>query len=265
MYLVDMSELNTIERQQEIVRLTQLQGKVSVKDLSSRFAVSEVTIRNDLSILDRKKLLVRSRGGAMINSQLGRELSLKEKSHHRLALKQQLGREAAKLIGDDEQILLDSGTTTQEVAANLVDRNNLVVMTNGLNIALELAQAEQVQVMLTGGVLRKKSMSFYGHLAEKSLQDFHFNKLILGVDGFDLKTGLATHFEKEAILNRIMCEIASEIIVVTDSSKFNARAFHRICPMQRIHTLVTDDGIPDEYVQALQRQGVRLHLVKQSK
>ena len=160
-----MSGLNTIERQQQIVRLTQQHGKVSVKELSERFAVSEVTIRNDLGLLDRKKLLVRSRGGAMVNSQLSRELSLKEKSHHRHALKQQLGKAAALLVGDDEQILLDSGTTTQEVAANLVDRKNLVVMTNGLNIAMELSQAEAVQVMLTGGVLRKKSMSFYGHLA----------------------------------------------------------------------------------------------------
>ena len=113
-----MDMLNTIERQQEIVRLTQQQGKVAVKQLAQHFAVSEVTIRSDLAVLDQKKLLVRSRGGALINSELSRELSLKEKRHCYSALKQQLGQAVAALIHDGDRVILDSGTTTQQVAAN---------------------------------------------------------------------------------------------------------------------------------------------------
>ncbi|GAA0361066.1 transcriptional repressor AgaR [Bowmanella denitrificans] len=256
-----MDAFNSIERQQEILRQTQAQGKVSVKALAEQFKVSEVTIRNDLSVLDRKKLLVRSRGGAMVNSQLGRELSLKEKSGQNSALKQELGALAAQLVGEGERILLDSGTTTQEVAACLVDKEDLVVMTNGLNIATELARSDSVEVMLTGGTLRKKSMSFYGAIAERSLQNYNFSKLILGVDGFDLRTGIGTHFEKEAILNRLMCEMAEEIVVVTDSSKFERRAFHAICAIAQIHTLVTDSGIPQNYVDELDKLGIKLHLV----
>ncbi|MBN7827616.1 DeoR family transcriptional regulator [Bowmanella dokdonensis] len=256
-----MDMYNSIERQQEILRLTQAQGKVSVKELAGRFDVSEVTIRNDLAVLDKKKLLVRSRGGAMVNSQLGRELSLREKSHQHSALKQQLGRIAADLIQEGERIILDSGTTTKEVASCLLDREDLVVMTNGLNIATELAQSEKVEVMLTGGALRKKSMSFYGTIAERSLQNFNFSKLILGVDGFDLKTGIGTHFEQEAILNRLMCEMAEQVVVVSDSSKFDRRAFHVICAVQQIHTLVTDSGIPQNYVDELMRLGVELHII----
>ncbi|EGM76612.1 transcriptional regulator of sugar metabolism [Rheinheimera sp. A13L] len=256
-----MDNLNTIERQQEIVRLTQQLGKVAVRELADRFAVSEVTIRSDLAVLDQKKLLVRSRGGALINSELSRELSLKEKRHCYSALKQQLGAAAAGLIRDGDRVILDSGTTTQQVAAHLADHKDLIVMTNGLNIAMELAQKEEVEVMLTGGLLRKKSMSFYGNVAEKSLRDYNFNKLILGVDGFDLKAGLTTHFEKEASLNRLMCDIANEIIVVTDSSKFDQRAFHVICGSANIHSLVTDSGIPEQYAEHLTKQGVQLHII----
>jgi DeoR family transcriptional regulator of aga operon len=256
-----MDNLNTIERQQEIVRLTQQLGKVAVRELADRFAVSEVTIRSDLAVLDQKKLLVRSRGGALINSELSRELSLKEKRHCYSALKQQLGAAAAGLIRDGDRVILDSGTTTQQVAAHLADHKDLIVMTNGLNIAVELAQKEEVEVMLTGGLLRKKSMSFYGNVAEKSLRDYNFNKLILGVDGFDLKAGLTTHFEKEASLNRLMCDIANEIIVVTDSSKFDQRAFHVICGSANIHSLVTDSGIPEQYAEHLTKQGVHLHII----
>ena len=256
-----MEALNTIERQQEIVRLTNLQGKVSVAELSQRFGVSEVTIRSDLAVLDSKRLLVRSRGGAMVNDDLSRELSLKEKRQKHSELKQRLGRAAAALIKDDERIILDSGTTTEEVAANLREHKNLIVMTNGLNIALELSQVDKVEVMMTGGTLRKKSMSFYGAQAEQALKHYQFDKVVLGVDGFDLKTGLSTHFEAEATLNRLMCEVAREVVVVTDSSKFERRGFHLICSVMQVHTLVTDSGIPPLYVEELTRMGVQVHVI----
>lgn len=256
-----VENLNTIERQQEIVRLTQLQGKVSVAELSQRFGVSEVTIRSDLASLDSKRLVVRSRGGAMVNDELSRELSLKEKRQKHSDLKQKLGRAVASLIKDDERIILDSGTTTQEVAANLVEHKNLIVMTNGLNIAAELSAFEKVDVMMTGGLLRKKSMSFYGSQAEQALKNYQFDKVVLGVDGFDLRTGLSTHFEAEATLNRLMCEVAQQIIVVTDSSKFERRGFHLICAANQIHTLVTDAGIPEGYVEELTRMGVQVQII----
>lgn len=259
-----MNVLNTIERQQEIVRLTQQLGKVTVSELALKFGVSEVTIRSDLATLDQKQLLVRSRGGAIVNSELSRELSLKEKGSCFSTLKRALGAAAAEYVQNGDRLLLDSGTTTEQVAHHLKHHDDLIVMTNGLNIATVLSKSESVEVMLTGGLLRKKSLSFYGSAAEKSLTDYNFNKLILGVDGFDLKAGLTTHFEKEACLNRMMVEIASEVIVVTDSSKFDRQAFHVICPLMRIDRLITDTGIPERYAQALEQQGVQVHLIERN-
>ncbi len=258
-----METLNTIERQQEIVRLTQVQGKVSVIELSQRFGVSEVTIRSDLATLDSKRLVVRSRGGAMVNDDLSRELSFKEKRQKNSELKQRLGKAVAALIANDERIILDSGTTTEEVAANLSEHKNLIVMTNGLNIASELAGFDSVEVMMTGGLLRKKSMSFYGAQAEQALRHLQFDKVVLGADGFDLRTGLSTHFEAEASLNRLMCDVAREVIVVTDSSKFARRCFHLICSVNQVHTLVTDAGIPTDMIEELTRMGVQVHLISE--
>ena len=97
--------------------------------------------------------------------------------------------------------------------------------------------------------------------AEQALKHYQFDKVVLGVDGFDLKTGLSTHFEAEATLNRLMCEVAREVVVVTDSSKFERRGFHLICSAMQVHTLVTDAGIPPLYVEELTRMGVQVHII----
>ena len=104
-------------------------------------------------------------------------------------------------------------------------------------------------------------MSFFGQQAEKSLNHLHFDKVILGADGFDMKAGITAYFEPEASLNRLMCAASSEVIAVTDSSKFNRRGGHVICAAEDIHTLITDSGIPAEYSKWLAEAGVELHKV----
>lgn len=250
--------LNTIERRHDIVQATLELGKVTVEELSEKYGVSTVTIRSDLKILDQKELLVRTRGGAMASSPLGHELSIPEKTRKKNTTKQTLGRMAASLVEEGNKIILDSGTTTAEIAYGLRDFNRLVVMTNGLNVAQNLVDAEGVELLMTGGTLRRKSMSFYGRQAEEALYRLHFDKVFLGADGFDFQAGLTTHFEYEAILNRIMCEVSSEIIAVTDSTKFGKHGVHKIRPFDAINTLITDNGIPDAYAQSLENNGVRL-------
>lgn len=253
--------LNTIERRHEIVQLVFKQERVQVPELAQLFGVSTVTIRNDLNGLDEKGLLVRSRGGAVASSRLTQELSLKEKHDANRGIKERLGKFAASLIKDGESIILDSGTTTEEVAKNLTNHHGVVVMTNGLNVAHSLLNAPSVEVLMTGGTLRKKSLSFYGRQAEQHLQQYHFDKLILGVDGFEKDIGITTHFELEALLNRVMCEVSREIIVVTDSSKFNRKGVHKILSANEVNAVVTDSGIPVDIKTALENAGVQLHIV----
>ncbi|MFC3034601.1 transcriptional repressor AgaR [Pseudoalteromonas fenneropenaei] len=255
--------LNTIERRHEIVQLIATKGKVTVPELAAHFSVSTVTIRSDLNELDQRGLIVRAHGGAMASSRLSKELSVNEKHDANQAVKQRLAVAVAKLIEDGESIILDSGTTTEEVAKSLAQHQNLVVMTNGLNVAQQLVSADGVEVRMTGGTLRKKSLSFYGRQAESNLQQFHFDKVVLGVDGLDLELGITTHFEYEAHLNRVMCEAARTVIAVTDSSKFARRGLHKILALDELDILVTDHGLPEDYRQAFTQAGVRLILVEQ--
>ena len=254
--------LNVIERRSEIVRQTESKGKVGVEELSRQLSVSQVTIRNDLNALSSRGLVVRSRGGALASTRLTRELSVQEKSLDNFPRKRRLGRAVSDLIGYDARALvLDSGTTTEEVAICLREHSQLTVMTNGLNVASALAPAENIDVFVTGGHLRKKSMSFFGKHAEESLRYLHFDKCILGADGIDTEIGVSTYFDQEASLNRVMCRMASEIILVADSSKFGKRGAHIICALNEINTLVTDAGIPPDMAETLAEAGVNLVVV----
>ncbi|WP_371185639.1 transcriptional repressor AgaR [Thalassotalea maritima] len=253
--------LSTIERRQAIVDKVNESGKVDVPSLADEFSVSTVTIRTDLNDLHKKRMLVRSRGGAVAINKVARELSIKEKHTENQAIKEKLGKAVSALIKDGDSIIIDSGTTTQEVAKAIFKHENLVVMTNGLNIASELSKIDNIKVLMTGGTLRNKSLSFYGRQAEHSLDNLRFDKVILGVDGIELSAGISTHFEYEAALNRIMCERSKQIIAVTDSSKFNQAGFHIITPLESVDILVTDSNIPREYVEYFSQNHKKLILV----
>jgi DeoR family transcriptional regulator, aga operon transcriptional repressor len=254
--------LNTIERRQEILNIVNSIGKVTVEQLAEKFKTSAVTIRNDLNFLNKKSLLVRSHGGAVASERVHQELSIDEKHDENTIIKRAIGQFAASFIKPNQSIIVDSGTTTEEIVKNIGDQEGLRVMTNGLNIAYSLAKNPSVEVMMTGGTLRKKSASFYGRKAEEALSSLRFNTLFLGVDGFDINTGITTYFEPEASLNRVMCKIASEIIVVADSSKFGKNSVYVVTELQNISRLITDSGISDKLAAQLERENITLHVVE---
>jgi len=189
---------------------------------------------------------------------LSRELSIDEKTRSQNSVKRKIATLVRGLIDEGDAIILDSGTTTAEVALLLKDFENLMVMTNGLNVAQNLIGADGVDIHMTGGKLRQKTLSFYGRQAEDTVTQYHFDKLILGVDGFDIRVGVTTHFEYEANLNRVMCDNADRIIVVTDSSKFDRVSVYRIISPCKIDTLVTDCNLVDHHAQSLERDGVKI-------
>lgn len=254
--------MSTTERRHEIVQLAMTDGSVSVAGLANKFAVSDVTIRSDLNLLDERGMLIRTRGGAMASNRILRELSLVEKASEHSGIKRKLAERACDFIQEGDAIVLDSGTTTEEVARCLGRFQRLMVMTNGLNVAQVLAMTDGIELMMTGGAFRKKSQSFFGRHAEESLSRYHFDKVLMGVDGFDLAVGITTHFEYEAMLNRRMCEAAKEVIVIADSSKFDRTSLHKIRGFDEIDLLITDSGIPDKFVNTFERLGIRLAIVQ---
>ena len=175
--------------------------------------------------------------------------------------KQLIGKRAAELVHDGETIIFDSGTTTMEVARNLSGNSDLTILTNALNIAAILTGNPSCRVIMLGGLLRVKSLSLVGTQAEENLRNYSCDKLYLGVDGIESGYGITTPNIEEAHLNRIMIDVVNEVILVTDSSKFQRRSFAFISSIEKVQTIVTDKGIPEEEHKILTDMGIKVLLV----
>jgi DeoR family transcriptional regulator of aga operon len=174
-----------------------------------------------------------------------------------MSQKIRIGKAAAKLIKDSDTVIIDSGTTTLEIIRNLAPSlNNVTIISNALNIANQLVSNPNINLIIPGGILRKNSLSLIGPLAEKSFRNFYVDKVFLGVDGFDTTNGISTPNIEEAYLNQIMIDVAREVIIVTDSSKFLRKSLAFICALDRIDTVVTDEGILPEDKKRLEDAGI---------
>ena len=254
------SRLLTEERKRKIVELLANDGRVKVNDLARRFGVSTVTIRGDLDILSQNGSLVRSHGGAVQRQEHVPDypIEYKESLHH--AEKVRIGQAAAQLVQPGQTILLDSGTTTVELARHIKQSKikSLTVITHALNVAMELADEANITLVMIGGILRQVSRSFVGPQAERMLRDFHVDHCFLAVDGLDIEAGASTPDILEAQLNAIMLHSAREVTVVADASKIGRRSLSVIGPLSQIHRVVTDASVNERMVAVLQDRGIEV-------
>ena len=248
------------ERRRRILELLDTQERVTVDELVGRFGVSAVTIRGDLDALDALGAVVRSHGGALKRTDAPEDvpITVKETLHH--AEKVRIGHAAAQMIRDGETIMLDSGTTTAEVARQIrfLRLRSLNVVTNALNIAMELANLPHVRLIMIGGVLRQMSYSLAGPPAEQTLRGLHADRLFLGVDGLDPEIGLMTPDVVEAQLNTVMIQVSREVVVVADSSKFQRRSLSVIAKLDVVHKVITDTGVDPEVLAALHARSIEV-------
>jgi len=249
------------ERRRQIFELLQTEGRVIVRDLSKRFQTSLITIRKDLEHLHNQGQLQRTHGGALtIRNGAQNDRSLQEKGRVHRQEKIRIATAAVRLIREGQVVLLDSGTTTTAIARACRHFKNLTVITNATNIAAELDDTS-VDVILTGGILRKNSFSLVGPLAEESLRRLNADLLFLAVDGFDVTYGLTTPNLLEARVNRAMTEASRRTVVVCDSSKFGRRSLSLIMPTDAVHETITDRRMPKQDLQALREAKVHVTLV----
>ena len=249
------------ERRRAILELVERDGRVLVKELAERFGTSQITIRKDLELLNSNGQVHRTHGGALTvesGALVDPTLREKEKLHRKEKLR--IAEAAAHMVQEGESVLLDSGTTTTAVARALRDYRHLTVITNAVNIAAELSST-QVEVILTGGIVRKNSFSLVGPLAEETLRQLRADILFLGVDGFDTKVGLSTPNLLEAKVNKVMAEVARKTVAVCDSSKFGRRAMSTIVPLTAVHHVITDKHIGKRDLSNLKEAGVAVTLV----
>jgi DeoR family transcriptional regulator of aga operon len=249
--------ISTVERRRIILEELHQNKQVSTSQLKMRFKVSEVTLRKDLHYLENRKLLIRSRGGAMIPIKVGEDLSVDKRKVLNLVKKKSIARVAYSLFKQGDTIILDSGTTLMQLAMLLRDIKELTIITNALDIAVKISEVENLKIIVPGGIFRKKSYSLVGVNAVENFQMYRADKYFLSADGLTSDGVFTANLEEGQIAKLIMSN-AKENIILLDSSKFGRMGIINFAPLTKIHTLITDKNIPDEYYELLVDNGIKV-------
>ena len=249
------------ERKQRILAALQQRAAVRIAELGRELRTSHASVRRDLADLERAGLLKRTHGGAVSSRLAALEPSVAEKQDRYQAEKRAIARVAAGLVEEGDTILLDAGSTTLQIAIELRRQHGITVVTNALNIAWELASSE-IELVLTGGQLRRGILSQVGPIAEHALASLHVDKLFLAANGVDLVKGVTTPNLHEAQTRRAMMGSATQVILVADHSKFGRVTFGSICALDRLHAVITDDGLARETAAAIEQLGVKVLLAE---
>jgi len=233
------------ERLEKILAMLEKENRLVTKDLPAKFNTTAVTIRKDLAILEERGLLKRTHGGALKTKKLFPGLALNEKEKINLEEKQRIVKKAAKLISEGDTIILDSGSTTSLLAKEIKQMKKITVITNATNISNELLDSD-IDVILIGGMLLKDTSTLVGPIADEALKSISCDKLFLGVDGIDFQVGLTTPNILEAHTSRVMMDIAGEITLLVDSTKFGRRSLGVISKVKDIDRIVTTKKLTEK-------------------
>ncbi|MDD3224074.1 MAG: DeoR/GlpR family DNA-binding transcription regulator [Clostridium sp.] len=245
------------ERQLEIVSIIQKKGSIKVNELSNYFNVSEATVRRDLQEMESRKLLKRTHGGALKTDITNFEPSFLQKKDERRNEKESIGKSAAAMIKNGDTIMLDSGTTTLEIAKNITVEN-ITVLTNSIDIAAELIERKNIELILTGGNFRVNTRAMVGSICEATIKNFRVDKAFIGANGISLEQGVTTPNYEEAQCKRAMIKSSLKPIIVADSSKFENVCFSLICPIKSIYSIITGGDISDENLDPYRRMGIKI-------
>jgi DeoR/GlpR family transcriptional regulator of sugar metabolism len=248
------------ERQQQVARLVNERHWITVAELSQRFDVSEATIRRDLDLLDSWAQIQRAHGGAMAVDYGAQSLPVISRMTEHEAEKKRIGQAAANLIRDSETIFLGSGTTTIEVARNLQNQSKLTVITNALNIASQVAHNPNIALIIAGGLMRHSELSMVGHITDLALRELRADKVIIGMGAIDIDRGLTNENLQETVTDRTIIQLAPEVILVADHSKFHKVAPALVAPVNAISTLVSDSEAPANEVARIRELGIEVIL-----
>lgn len=254
-----MTKRNTQQRRHTIISQVNEYGEVSVEALAQEFETSEVTIRKDLTALEKSGLLLRRYGGAIaLPQEIVATPSNSSESQRKIAI----AKAAATLIKDHYRVIIDSGRTTAAMIPELASKRGLVVMTNAINVANRLLALEnEPTLLMTGGTWDPHSESFQGQVAEQVLRSYDFDQLFIGADGIDVTRGTTT-FNELIGLSQVMAEAAREVVVLVESEKIGRKIPNLELAWQQVTTLITDDGLANEIREQISAQGINLICAK---
>ena len=252
----EVSAVLAIERRNQILERLQTCKRVVVSELSRDFDVSEETIRRDLEKLEKEGYATKTYGGAVIKEGNGAELPFVVRKNTNVTGKQQIARLIGAMIRDGDQIMLDASSTAVFVAQNIKSKKNITVITNSVEVLIELADVSGWKILSTGGTMKEGSLAFVGHQAEKMLSTFHVGKAIVSCKGLDAVRGLTDVSESFAQLKKTMLESATKGILAVDSSKFDKISFTEIGKISDVSMIVTDREPDERWKQVFSAAGV---------
>ncbi len=262
---MDKGKLHPQERLSKVLDYVKEHSSARVEELAAYFSVTPATIRSDLRELARRDLVSRNHGGASVRDPLNGTLGWRDPSYLSRSLqnqvyKERIGRKVASLVKDGDSIMLDDGSTNLQIARFLPTGMNITVITNGLNICLELSEHPNVEVIELGGILNKTDLSYYGKITEEMVCRFNTNMVILGASAITPDKGLMAPDEHKAGLKKQMMSQTQRLIIAADYTKLTRISMIPVCPADAIHTLVTNEEAPPEVVAEFTRQNVQVLL-----
>ena len=256
--------MTTYERRQSLLDILRKQPGLRVLELAKALDVSEGTVRNDLNALEQQGVLTRVHGGAVLNQQSQfQNDSFVRRYQHNAAAKLAIAREAAVLVNDGDSILLDASSTVYYLAKALSERRHLRVMTNGFEVARELAQNTTNTVILIGGIVNNESSSVTGLLSEKIIEELHIQKAFLSCSGFSLERGMTEVLLAEAQIKRKAMESSRQLFALIDSSKFGKEDLTSFARPEKINCLFTDESLSSEWAQRLKHAGIEFTICEE--
>lgn len=246
------------ERYSIIMQMLNERSSIKVSEIAAILNISESTVRRDLQEMEDMHLLMRTHGGAVtVKNRTNFEPSFLDKKDEMMEQKISIAEAASNMIEDGDTIILDSGTTTLEIAKR-IKAKNITVLTNSIDIAAELFQKDSIETIVTGGKLRSNTRAMVGHIAESVFRDFRVDKVFIGANGISIEDGVTTPNDVEAQTKRTMVKYANKVIVVADSSKFENVCFSIICSLKDVNTIVTSRDLPEELVNKYSNLGIRI-------
>ncbi|ROR29091.1 DeoR family transcriptional regulator [Mobilisporobacter senegalensis] len=243
-----------IERRNKILEILQSENRVVVSNLSELFKVTEETIRRDLEKLEKEGLAKKTYGGAIINESVNVDLPYTVRKKANVANKQYIAEIVSSMIEDGDHIMMDASSTAVFVAKQLKKKNkrNLTLITNSIEILLELSDVVGWNVLSTGGVLKEGSLSLVGYQAEKMISTFHVDKAIISCKGVDMNNGITDSNEMDAHIKKLILDSANTKILVADTSKFGKISFTQISELDKVNILVTDTKLDEKWEQTFE-------------
>lgn len=246
------------KRKDKILEILKKNGTVRVTNLSKTLNVSEVTVRNYLTDMENKGLLTRVHGGAIFSYRPYYSMNLNQRLETNRQIKERIAKKAANLVKPNDTVMLNAGTTTLLAFRYLPYDYNLNIVTNSISIALEGSGNPNYNIVLIGGTINSKFQFTYGEDAIEILKKYHADKLILSVDGVDMKNGFSTYYAEETQVDKAMIEQSDSCVIVADNSKFDKNAFSKVYDLNIADYIVTDKKFNAKDDKLMTKLGIKI-------